>query len=213
VIWDLPIRLFHWGLVMLVLIAWRSAEVSDMRTHLMAGSGVAGLLVFRLWWGLFGSSTARFSHFVKGPRAVFSYLLSLKTAKEEAGHNPMGGWSVLALLACLLLLTGFGLFAVDTDGLYSGPFSDRVDYDAGRAASHFHGVAFTVLEVLIGLHLTAILFYQLIKRHSLIAAMIIGRRDLLDDRPSALRPGSPLLLAVGLLLGAGTTFLLVRLSS
>jgi len=212
VIWDLPIRLFHWGLVMLVLIAWRSAEVGDMHTHLLAGSAVAGLLVFRLWWGLFGSSTARFSHFVKGPRAVLAYALSLKSAKEQAGHNPMGGWSVVAILGCLMLLTGFGLFAEDTDGLYSGPLSDWIDYDAGRAASHFHGIAFTALEILIAMHLIAILFYQLIKRHSLVAAMVIGRRDLLDDQPSMMRPGSPVMLAVGLLLGAGTTFLLARLS-
>ena len=209
-IWDLPIRLFHWGLVVLVLIAWRSAEVSDMSTHLLAGSGVAGLLVFRLWWGLFGSSTARFSHFLKGPKTVASYARSLKSAQPEPGHNPMGGWSVLALLTCLLALIGFGLFAVDTDGLNSGPLSDLVDYESGRAASHFHGLAFTVLEGLAILHLAAILFYQLIKRHGLIEAMILGRQR---QNQQALKPGSPAMLAVGLLLGVGTTLLLVRLGS
>jgi cytochrome b len=208
-IWDLPIRLFHWGLVVLVLIAWWSAEVSDMRTHLLAGSAIAGLLVFRLWWGLFGSSTARFSHFLKGPKTVLAYARSLAAAKPEAGHNPMGGWSVLALIACLLSLTGFGLFAVDTDGIDSGPLSNLVDYDAGRTASHFHGLAFTVLEGLVVLHLAAILFYQLIKRHGLIEAMILGRQR---QNPQALKPGSPATLAVGLLLGVGTTLLLVRLS-
>lgn len=207
-IWDLPIRLFHWGLVALVLIAWRSAEVSDMSTHLLAGSGVAGLLVFRLWWGLFGSSTARFSHFIKGPKAVLAYARSLKSAEPETGHNPMGGWSVIALLAVLLTLTGFGLFAEDTDGLNSGPLSNWVDYDAGRAASHFHGLAFTALEVLVGLHLTAILFYQLIKRHRLIQAMVTGGPR---ENPQALKPGSPVMLAVGLLLGIGSTLLLVHL--
>lgn len=210
-IWDLPIRLFHWGLVALVLLAWRSAEASDMRTHLLAGAGIAGLLTFRLIWGVVGSSTARFSHFVKGPRAVLAYFAALGSAKPEAGHNPAGGWSVLALLACLSILVGFGLFAVDTDGLNSGPLSDWVDYDAGRAASHWHGVVFTILEGLVAMHLIAVLFYQLIKRHGLIGAMVTGRRRDLD-RASEMRPGSPRMLAASLCFGVGVVLLLARLS-
>lgn len=210
-IWDLPIRLFHWGLVVLVLIAWRSAEVSDMHTHLLAGSAIAGLLVFRLCWGLFGSSTARFAHFVKGPKTVLAYARSLHAAEPQAGHNPMGGWSVLALLLSLFLLIGFGLFAVDTDGLNSGPLSDWVDYDAGQAASHWHGLLFAALEWLIGLHLLAVLFYQLIKRHGLIGAMVTGRHRHIDDA-DGIRRGSPVILGVSLLLGAGVALILIRLS-
>lgn len=210
-IWDLPTRLFHWGLVVLVLIAWRSAEVSDMTTHLWAGAGVAGLLVFRVWWGLFGSSTARFASFVKGPRTVAAYARSLSTTAEpHTGHNPMGGWSVIALLLCLLALIGFGLFAVDTDGLNSGPLSDWVNYDAGRAASHWHGLVFTILEVLVGLHLLAVLFYQLVKRQGLIEAMVTGRQRGLDPA-RAMRPGSKVMLAASLLVGVGVALLMIRL--
>lgn len=211
-IWDLPIRLFHWALAALVLLAWWSAETSDMRTHLLAGSAIAGLLVFRLCWGLFGSSTARFAHFVKGPRTVLAYARSLHIARPQVGHNPMGGWSVLALLACLLLLIGFGLFAVDTDGLNSGPLSDWVDYDAGQAASHWHGLAFAILEWLIGLHLLAVLFYQLIKRHGLIGAMVTGRHRHIEQA-NEMRQGSKLILAASLLIGAGVALLLAHLSS
>ena len=209
-IWDLPIRLFHWGLVALVLLAWRSAETGDMHTHLLAGAGIAGLLAFRLCWGLFGSSTARFAHFVKGPKTVLAYARSLRAAVPEVGHNPMGGWSVLALLFCLLALIGFGLFAVDTDGLNSGPLADFMDYDKSRAASYWHGFAFTLLEILVGLHLLAVLFYQLIKKHGLIEAMVSGRRRHLD-RTNEMRPGSPAILAASLLIGAGVALLLVRL--
>src|SRR5579859_6675475 len=147
-----------------------------MRTHLLAGAGVAGLLAFRLCWGLIGSSTARFAQFVKGPRAVLAYARSLGSAEPESGHNPMGGWSVVALLLCLFALIGFGLFAVDTDGLDSGPLADFIEYDAARAASHWHGFAFTLLQILVGLHLLAILFYQLVKKHRLIEAMVSGGR-------------------------------------
>lgn len=209
-VWDLPIRLFHWGLVALVLLAWRSAETSDMRTHLLAGAGVAGLLVFRICWGFVGSSTARFANFVKGPRAVLAYFASLRTAEPELGHNPAGGWSVLALLACLIALIGFGLFALDTDGLNSGPLAELIDYDAGRAASHWHGFAFTLLEILVGLHLVAVLFYQLIKRHGLIEAMVSGKRYRLDVQEN-LRTGSRYALTFSLVAGAATTLLLVHL--
>lgn len=208
-IWDLPTRLFHWGLVVLIVIAWRSAETGDMQTHLLAGAAVAGLLVFRLCWGFVGGSTARFAQFVKGPRAVLAYLTRMSA--PSFGHNPAGGWSVLALLGCLLGLVGFGLFAVDTDGLNSGPLSDWVDYDAGRAASHWHGFAFTLLEGLVVLHLLAVLFYQLIKRHGLIEAMITGRRKRPGDPSDLLRPGSRRALVASLVVATAVALLLARL--
>ena len=209
-IWDLPTRLFHWMLVLLVLIAWQSAERRDISLHVLAGSGIAGLLVFRLWWGFFGSSTARFANFLKGPGAIVAYARSLSTHSEPAlGHNPMGGWSVAALLVCLSGLIGFGLFAVDTDGLDSGQFADLVDFDTGRVASHLHARFFDGLEILVALHLCAILFYHLIKRHKLVHAMVTGRQPHLVD--SDFRPGSSLMLAIGTVLGLGVAGMLAHL--
>ncbi len=203
-IWDLPTRLFHWMLVLLVLIAWQSAEKRDISLHVLAGSGVAGLVVFRLWWGFFGGSTARFANFLAGPGAVIGYARSLFTRKEPAlGHNPMGGWSVAALLICLLGLTGFGLFASDVDGLDSGPFADLVDYDTARQASHLHARFFDGLEILVALHLCAILFYHLVKRHKLVHAMVTGRQTHPTDSPFT--PGSKSMLAIGIVLGFGVT--------
>ena len=210
-IWDLPTRLFHWMLVLLVLTAWRSAEKRDIALHILAGSGVAGLLVFRLWWGFFGSSTARFANFLKGPGAVLAYARSLSTQSEpEPGHNPMGGWSVASLLACLLALIGFGLFAIDTDGLDSGPFADLVDFDTARQASHLHALIFDGLEALVALHLAAILFYHLIKRHKLVHAMVTGRQREAADTGEFVY-GSKATLAVGVFLGAAVTAFLAGL--
>lgn len=210
-IWDLPTRLFHWMLVLLVLIAWRSAEQRDISLHVLAGSGLAGLLVFRLWWGFFGSSTARFANFLKGPGAVIAYARSIWTHKEpELGHNPMGGWSVAGLLLCLIGLIGFGLFAVDTDGLDSGPFADTVDFDTGRLASHLHARFFDGLEILVALHLMAILFYHLIKRHKLVHAMVTGRQPHLTDE-EAFIPGSRQMLAIGAALGLAVALVLAHL--
>jgi cytochrome b len=198
--------------VLLVLLAWRSAETRDISTHILAGSGVAGLVVFRLWWGLFGSSTARFSHFVRGPGAVFDYARSLFSGgagEPELGHNPMGGWSVAALLSCLIGLVGLGLFAVDTDGLESGPLAALIEFDTARQASHLHALFFDGLEALVALHVLAMLFYHLVKRHNLVAAMVTGRQTLLAGRDGA-RPGSRVMLVIGVVLGALVAIAIAR---
>jgi len=209
-IWDLPTRLFHWMLVLLVLTAWQSAERRDISLHILAGAGVAGLLVFRLWWGFFGSSTARFANFLKGPGAVIAYARSLPTQREpELGHNPMGGWSVATLLACLSALIGFGLFAIDTDGLDSGPLADLVDFDTARQASHLHALLFDGLEALVALHLCAILFYHLVKRHRLVHAMVTGRQQGLPAE-TGVQQGALPMLAIGVALGLAVAIILAH---
>jgi cytochrome b len=176
-LWDGPTRLFHWSLVILILTAWFSAE-KNMQLHRLAGYAVLGLIVFRLWWGVAGGSTARFSSFVKGPKATLDYISSLgsREAGETAGHNPLGAWSVVAMMALIAVQAGLGLFATDIDGLESGPLSDRVDFDTGRMFSHWHELAFRLLQGLIGLHLLAIAFYAVWKREYLVGAMITGAR-------------------------------------
>ena len=204
-VWDLPTRLFHWLLVLGVGLGWWTASTHRTDLHLILGEGVAGLLVFRLWWGFFGGSTARFGDFLVGPQRVIAYGRTLFRvgAKGEAdphpGQNPMGGWSVAALLLLLIFLVGCGLFAVDTDGLASGPLSGLIDYDHGRLASHLHTLAFTGLEALVFVHLAAIAFYQLVKGAPLIRAMITGK-TLAEPSHKGLKPGSRISLAVGVLI-------------
>ena len=120
-----------------------------MDWHRWAGFAVLGLLVFRLSWGVLGGSTARFSHFVKGPGAAFAYLKGLfgRKAGPAAGHNPLGGWSVVALILTLIAVVVFGLFAEDVDGIESGPLARFVDFDTGRMASKLHHLSFDVLLV------------------------------------------------------------------
>ena len=212
-VWDLPTRLFHWLLAALVLFAWWSASARHIDWHRMAGSAVAGLLVFRLWWGVFGGSTARFSQFVRGPRAVIAYARHLFGREAPtAGHNPMGGWSVLALLTAALATVGFGLFAVDVDGLESGPLARFVDFDTGRTASHLHGDAFTVLEAVVALHLVAIAFYALVKRENLVRPMVDGDKRLATDQAS-LQPARGFTLLAGLVLGGAVTGVLLKMGA
>ena len=210
-IWDLPIRLFHWLLVGLIGFAWWSAETDHLAWHKIAGSCVAGLLVFRLWWGFFGGSTARFAGFLRGPKTLIAYL-SGKDQDRRVGHNPVGALSVVALLLTTLAIVVAGLFASDTDGIDSGPLSNWLDYDGNRLASKIHGYAFEALEILIGLHILAILFYTFAKRHPLVPAMIHGKAPAKDGALPLTR-GGRLALAIGLGLGAITAGVLVWLSA
>ena len=200
-IWDLPVRLFHWVIVVLIALAWWTAENDQLRWHLLIGDAIAGLLVFRLCWGLFGSSTARFSHFLKGPNAVARYAAGLFRRPAQVGppgHNPMGGWSVVALLALMAAIVGLGLFSVDVDATASGPLADHVSFDHGRVAAHWHHLLFDGLLAFIALHLLAIAFYTLAKRDNLVGPMITGRKSMVEG--GGLRSGRwPLLLfAAGL---------------
>lgn len=175
-IWDLPTRLLHWSLAALFFFSWWSAETHHMAWHRYSGYTILGLLVFRLYWGFAGSTSARFSSFVRGPRAFFDYGRQLlrRDALPSVGHNPMGGWSVLLLLGLLVVQITTGLFAVDTDGIESGPLSHFVRFGTGRALAEWHEVSFNLLLIAVGLHLAAIAYYLFWKRQNLIAAMIKG---------------------------------------
>ena len=176
-LWDVPVRLFHWGLAAAFVLAWWSAENGEMDWHRRAGYSIAGLVLFRLGWGLLGSRSARFGSFVRGPGAVLRYVggdMLRRDAGNHAGHNPLGGWSVLIMLALLALQVGLGLFAVDVDGLESGPFSYLVQFDTAREAATLHGLVFNVLLAVIALHLFAVMFHLLWKRENLVRAMITG---------------------------------------
>jgi cytochrome b len=177
-VWDVPIRLFHWGLVALIGFAWWSAEQRELAWHRLAGYGILTLLLFRVGWGLWGSTTARFSHFVRGPKAVGAYATGIlqRRAHPHIGHNPLGGWSIVALLGLLLIQVLLGLFAVDVDGMESGPLSYLVDFDMGRWAAETHDLTFNLLLGLIGLHLLAILFYRIYRREDLVGPMVHGRK-------------------------------------
>jgi len=181
-VWDLPVRLSHGLFILLIVAAWWTESHGQMDWHIRIGCALIGVLIFRLLWGLFGGSTARFSAFLRGPVAVVGYARKLARGEPtdpSIGHNPMGGWSVAALLGAMTGQVCLGLFSVDTDGLVSGPLADRVSFDQGRFAAHWHGVLFNILLGLIGLHLCAIAFYALIREENLISAMLTGERRIL----------------------------------
>ena len=177
-LWDLPVRLVHWCFVVGIGLLWWSAENHRMDLHFKVGLVMLGLVVFRLLWGLVGSSTARFTSFVKGPAAIRAYLAGQKTGTAEhvVGHNPLGALSVLALLGLLALQIGLGLFAQDTDAVNSGPLNFLVGYDLAKEISEIHEVVFNVILAVVALHVAAILYYRFIKHDNLVSPMISGSR-------------------------------------
>ncbi|MFJ6327545.1 MULTISPECIES: cytochrome b/b6 domain-containing protein [unclassified Rhizobium] len=213
--WDLPTRLFKWSLVALILTAWVSSGFNDpdMTVHKAAGYGVLILVVYRILWGVFGSSTARFSGFVRPPAAAWAYLKALwrKRAEHYLGHNPAGGLMVIGLLVacCVQVLLGF----FSSDGVTAaGPFAGLVGDTGSRWAASIHAAWFYfAILVLAGLHIVANLYYQFVKREDLIGAMVTGRkrREAYVDHDEATGGSLPLaavclLAAFGLVYGTVT---------
>jgi cytochrome b len=176
-VWDVPVRLFHWTLVVLVALAWWSAEEHKDDLHLYLGYGVLSLLIFRIGWGFFGSSTARFTSFVRGPSSVIRYVRD-HFHWPLAGHAPLGALSVLALLGMLFLIVGTGLVALDEDGFFGGPLAGLVSISTSDTARELHEELFDILLVLIGLHVAAILLYRLALGRNLLGPMITGKAEL-----------------------------------
>lgn len=162
-VWDLPTRLFHWLLAATFAGAWLTADSERwIDVHVILGYTFAGLIAFRLVWGFLGSRYARFSSFVAGPGAVRRYLGSILAFRPEhhAGHNPAGGWAVLALL---------GLGAVTA----LAGFLSYNDY-GGHWLEELHEGAASAMLGLVFVHIGAVILSSLIHRENLVRAMITG---------------------------------------
>jgi cytochrome b len=213
-VWDWPLRLWHWLFAIAVAGAWISGEWGgyDWRQwHLWFGQAAVGLLIFRLIWGFVGTRHARFARFVPGPKRLMAYLRTLprRDAPGSAGHNPLGAVAVVAILAVVATQAGSGLFISD-DILYEGPWFVAVSSDTADFASTVHHRLAWPVGVLIGLHLVAIVFYRLYKRQRLTRAMITGRKsaDSVPESESIARSRTVLALILIALVAAFTWWLL-----
>lgn len=177
-IWDLPTRLFHWALVVLIALQYASGEFGlfPMKWHYLLGYTTLALILFRVLWGFAGSETSQFGGFLRGPRAVFHYLVdTLRGGKTRIhGHNPLGGWSIVSMLACVAAQALSGLFASD-DISEEGPLTDRVSDAVVDLMTRIHQLNRYVLLALIVLHIGAVLAHWLIRDDNLVAPMLHGR--------------------------------------
>jgi cytochrome b len=178
-VWDIPVRVFHWSLVLCITGLFITAQLGGnwMEWHKKLGFIVLGLVSFRIVWGFAGSYHARFANFVRGPQTVIGYFKGL--LKNEAphflGHNPMGALSVVALLASLLFQAVTGLFAND-DILLEGPYAGAVSKATSDFLTKLHHLNSDLLLILIGVHLAAIAFYFFKKKENLVKPMLNGEK-------------------------------------
>lgn len=178
-VWDLPTRLFHWLLVFTVTTCFVTGNIgiSAMSLHMQSGLAVLGLLIFRLGWGFAGGRQSRFAAFVHGPRAVIGYAADMLrgTAARTLGHNPLGGWSILAMLLALAVQTGTGLFASD-DILTDGPLHHLVADHVAYQLTRIHRFNRFVVIFLAATHILAVFFYLVAKGDNLLKPMITGKK-------------------------------------
>ena len=178
-VWDLPTRLFHWALVGTVATGLWLGEYrgfSTINLHFYFGYATAELLAFRLIWGVIGSESSRLRALVPSPRQLLAYVATLgrRTPSGVAGHNPLGGLSVLAMIVALIVQITTGLFAEDDSLFAEGPLSDYADNSTVLLMTSIHSISSRVILVLIAVHIAAVIFYLVWKRENLIKPMISG---------------------------------------
>ncbi len=201
-LWDLPTRLFHWLLVLAVIGAVVSGQLGGnlIVWHGRLGLFIVGLVVFRILWGLCGSTYARFAQFFPTPARLRAYLGG---RWRQPGHNPLGALSVFALLAVVGFQAVSGLFAND-DIAFVGPLFDLVDKDLSNRLSGLHHLVANLLYVLVGLHLAAIAFYVRVKKNDMLRPMVTGVTEV--EQGEDARGGGLLALTVALLVALAAVY-------
>ncbi|MFZ9905665.1 MAG: cytochrome b/b6 domain-containing protein [Steroidobacteraceae bacterium] len=179
-VWDWPVRVMHWGLVLAVFGAWLTRELEGdwFAWHVRCGYAVIVIVIVRLVWGFVGTRHAKFVSFVRGPLAVLRDLRALRGRQEAApvGHTPAGAWMILALLGMLLAQAVTGLFS--NDQVYqTGPLFGYVTGETSDRLTTIHKQIFDVLWIAILVHVLAALFYLVFKRRNLIAPMLVGKKS------------------------------------
>lgn len=182
-IWDIYIRIFHWLLTILVLTSFISIQYFDSLTvHFISGYCIVGLLTFRIVWGLFGSETARFFNFIKGPKVVLKYVKNIKSAKPSFGHSPIAAISVVAMLLVLVFQVVSGLFFFDEETFLEGPLAAYAPDILLDNASFYHPIGADLIQIVIGVHLLAIAIYYVFFKQNLVSPMIVGWRNFYEKK-------------------------------
>ncbi|MBN3759250.1 cytochrome b/b6 domain-containing protein [Burkholderia sp. Ac-20365] len=178
-VWDWPVRIFHWLLLVLVIAAYLTSRYNWMTYHVYIGRIILTLLCFRTMWGFWGSDTARFRRFIVRPSIAFAYIRDLfsQTCEKHIGHTPAGGWMVVALIVVLWMQVLTGLF-VSNDVVRVGPLFAIFSGDTTNTLVFVHGILFNVLTLFVAIHIAVVAIYWTVKRQNLIKPMITGIQSL-----------------------------------
>lgn len=184
-VWDPLVRVFHWSLVTAFIVAYIT-EDHFLGLHVQAGYTIIGLVLFRLLWGFIGTRHARFTDFVRGPHTVLSYLKSLLSRRPAhyLGHNPAGGWMVIALLVVLVLTTLSGLLTYGIGESAAGPFVALGGNPGGfwsEAMEEVHEVLANLTLLLVFVHVAGVIVSSRLHHENLVRAMLTGRKPLVPS--------------------------------
>jgi len=202
-VWDLPTRVFHWLLVISVVFLIVSGKTGILFDwHQTAGVLVLSLLIYRLIWGFWGSTTARFSDFIYSPLQVLNYAKGLLSRKANLyiGHNPVGGFMVLVMLLLLLFQAITGLFSSD-DILVEGALYSHVTEETAAYLTQLHHMGGEWLLPVVALHIAAIIFYRIYKKHDLLKPMLHGKLEVEAETKKTLSQ-TPAIYGLALLLAS-----------
>jgi cytochrome b len=211
-VWDLPLRLFHWLLVASMVASYITAKlIDDRQWHFYVGYWTLGLLIFRILWGFLGPRHARFTNFVRSPSAIWLYFKGLlkKGSSPSIGHNPVGGLMVLVMLVLMTLQAVTGLFTTDAV-IWAGPYNPAVSENTASLLSTVHYWNFNFILAAVGLHIAAIVFYAFYKNQNLVVPMLHGHKPaVLVPEHEAIRSSQLLKALVVSLIAAGFVYWLL----
>jgi len=174
-IWDLPVRVFHWALVIAMIAAFVTHRLGPeyFKFHAWSGYAVLVLVVFRIVWGIVGTRHARFLQFVRGPKTIAYYLRGRE--RYFPGHNPLGALMVVGLLVALLVQAITGLFS--NDEIFNvGPLYGYVENELSLRLTSLHRQLFYWIAAAIAVHVAAVIAYRVFKKERLVEAMVTGRK-------------------------------------
>ena len=190
-VWDFPTRIFHWLLVASLVSQYLTVEVLDnaIQWHFYGGYLILGLIIFRLLWGIMGAYYARFSSFIVSPAVALTYAKSLNAShyKPSIGHNPLGAYSILFVLAALITQTVSGLFVSD-DIFDSGPYYSAVSSSTQNIMNWLHHNTFNAIWLFLALHIGAMIFYKLKMKQGLVTSMLSGYKKIDDSQTAPAQP-------------------------
>jgi cytochrome b len=208
-VWDAPVRIFHWLIVVLVPACYFTAKAHAFTIHMTLGLTVLALVLFRLIWGLVGSDTARFSRFVKSPAAGLHHLreFARQGPDTEVGHNPAGGWMVLLLLLLLTVQVVSGLGAYSHRADTGGPLSAHLGGAMQGVANLVHSVGVNLIIAAVAVHVAVVVAYAVVRKQNLVRPMLTGKKRL-PAATQAPRMASPVLALAVAVIAAGVAWAL-----